>query len=122
MKNKKTLKIILIWLPSVIISLFYIPNAISKIFLLNTDDKIVSSSFILILTGVYLLLSTALFLYNKTIIIGTTFLAFYMTCIVFIHILKDKPYEVTILIIMATIFAAYIRMPQLFIQKNDLNN
>lgn len=122
MKNKKTLKTILIWLPSVIISLFYIPNAISKIFLLNTDDKIVSSSFILILTGVYLLLSTALFLYNKTIIIGTTFLAFYMTCIVFIHILKDKPYEVTILIIMATIFAAYIRMPQLFIQKNDLNN
>ncbi|MCG9970515.1 hypothetical protein [Christiangramia crocea] len=116
----KVLKVLLMWLPSVIISLFFIPNALDKI--LNSDqmDKIVTNSTIMISTGIFLLIATGLFLYNKTILIGTTLLALYMTFIVFIHMYKGKPYEVAILIVMATIFASYIRKPQLFYQKQEL--
>ena len=113
MKNKKTLKTILIWLPSAIISLFYLQIAFSKIIL---------PSFFLVLVGILLLMSTILFLFNKTIIVGTTFLAFYITCIVFINLFHGKPLDVSILILVATIFSAYIRMPQLFIQKYDTDN
>ncbi|PHS68093.1 MAG: hypothetical protein COB12_01370 [Flavobacterium sp.] len=107
----------MIWLPSVIITLFFIPNALNKIFHSNQMDKIVANSTVMIITGIFLLIASVLFLYNKTILIGTAFLALYMTLIVFIHMYKGKPYEVTILIIMATIFAAYIRKPQVFYPK-----
>ena len=113
----KILKILLTWLPSVIITMFFIPNALDKILNSNQTDKIVANSTIMIATGIFLLVSTAMFLYNKTILIGTTLLALYMTFIVFIHMYKGKPYEVAILIVMATIFASYIRKPQLFHQK-----
>ncbi len=116
----KYFKIILTWLPSLIILVFFIPNALNKIFYSNQMDKIVTSKSIMIVTGVFLLIASFLFLYNKTTLIGTTLLALYMTCIVFIHMYKGKPYEVAILIIMATIFAAYIRKPQLFyLTQND---
>lgn len=117
----KILKTLLIWLPSVIITLFFIPNALDKILNSNQTDKIVANSTILIATGIFLLIATALFLYNKTILIGTTLLALYMTFIVFIHMYKGKPYEVTILIVMATIFASYIRKPKLFNQTQKIN-
>ncbi|GAL61769.1 hypothetical protein JCM19300_1592 [Algibacter lectus] len=42
-----------------------------------------------------------------------------MTLIVCIHMYKGKPYEVAILIVMATIFAAYIRSPLTFQQKRN---
>ena len=120
MKMNKILKILLTWLPSVIMTLFFIPNALDKIFNSNQADKIVANSTIMIVTGIFLLVSTAMFLYNKTILIGTTLLALYMTFIVFIHMNKGKPYEVTILIVIATIFACYIRKPELFNQKQGL--
>jgi hypothetical protein len=116
----KTLNKILIWLPSLAIILFYIPNALDKIINSNQTDKIVANSSIMIATGIFLLASTAMFLYNKTILIGTTLLAFYMTFIVFIHMYKGKPYEVAILIVMTTIFASYIRKPQLFNPKQEV--
>ena len=116
----KILRTLLTWLPSVIITLFFIPNALDKILNSNQTDKIVANSSIMIATGIFLLISTAMFLYNKTILIGTTLLALYMTFIVFIHIFKGKPYEVAILIVMTTIFASYIRKPQLFHQKEEL--
>ena len=116
----KISRILLIWLPSVIITLFYVSNALDKIFNSNQTGKIVVNSSIMIATGIFLLVSTALFLYNKTILIGTTLLALYMTFIVFIHIYKGKPYEVAILIVMATIFASYIRKPQLYNQKQEI--
>ena len=116
----KILKILLTWLPSVIITLFFIPNALDKILNSNQTDKIVASSTIMIATGIFLLASTAMFLYSKTILIGTTLLALYMTFIVFIHMYKGKPYEVAILIVMATIFASYIRKPQLFQPKQEV--
>ena len=113
----KILKTLLSWLPSLIIALFYIPNALDKILNSNQTDKIVAKSTVMIVTGIFLLVSTTMFLYNKTILIGTALLSLYMTLIVFIHMYKGKPYEVTILIVMATIFASYIRKPQLFHQK-----
>lgn len=118
MKTYKILKTYLIWTPSVIITLFFIPNALNKILHSNELDKIVTNSTVLITTGIFLLIATALFLYNKTILIGTTLLALYMTIIVFIHMYKGKPYEVAILIVMATIFASYIRKPQLYHQRS----
>lgn len=119
MKTEKFFKTLLIWLPSVIITMFFIPNAFNKIVPADQSDKIVTNSIVMIITGIFLLIATALFLYNKTIIIGTTLLASYMTFIVFIHMYKGKLFEVTILIVMATIFAAYIRKPQLFHQKKN---
>lgn len=120
MKMNKILETLLIWLPSAIITLFYVPNALDKILNSNQTDKIVANSSIMIATGVFLLVSTSMFLYNKTILIGTTLLALYMTFIVFIHMYKGKPYEVAILIVMATIFASYIRKPQLYNQKKEM--
>ena len=119
MKMNKILKTLLTWLPSIIITLFFIPNALDKILNSNQTEKIVANSAIMIATGIFLLISTALFLYNKTILIGTTLLALYMTFIVFIHMYKGKPYEVTILIVMTTIFAAYIRSPKIFHQSKE---
>ena len=107
------------WLPSVIITLFFIPNALDKILNSNQTGKIIANSSVMIATGIFLLVSTAMFLYHKTILVGTTLLALYMTFIVFIHMYKGKPYEVAILIVMATIFASYIRKPQLFHQKQE---
>ena len=116
----KILKTLLTWLPSIIITLFFIPNALDKILNSNQTEKIVANSAIMIATGIFLLISTALYLYNKTILIGTTLLALYMTFIVFIHMYKGKPYEVTILIVMATIFTSYLRKPQLFHPKQEV--
>ena len=119
MRTKKTLTTILIWLPSVIITLFYIPNALNKLLEPDQTGKIVENSAVFITAGIFLLIATALFLYNKTILIGTSLLTLYMIFIVLIHMYKGKPSEVVILILMATIFAAYIRKPQLFHQKQN---
>ncbi|MEM1135122.1 MAG: hypothetical protein AAGI07_04735 [Bacteroidota bacterium] len=113
MKMNKTLRILLMWLPSIIITLFFIPNALDKILNSNKTDKIVANSSVMIATGIFLLVSTAMFLYSRTILIGATLLALYMTFVVFVHMYKGKPYEVAILIVMATIFASFIRKPQL---------
>ena len=116
----KVLKVLLMWLPSVIITLFFIPNALDKILNSNQTDKIVANGTIMISTGIFLLTATVLFLYNKTVLIGTTLLALYMTFIVFIHMYKGKPYEVAILIVMTTILASYMRKPHLFHQRQEL--
>lgn len=114
MTAKKITKTGLIWLPSVIITLFFIPNGLGKILSPIQADKVVTNKTVMISTGIILLIATALFLYNKTLLWGTSILALYMSCIVGIHMYKGKPYEVAILIVMATVFAAYIRKPQMF--------
>lgn len=119
MKIEKILKKILIWLPSLILTLYYIPNALDKLLDPNQTGKIVENSTVMITAGVFLLIATALFLYNKTIVIGTSLLALYMIFIVLIHMYKGKSSEVVILILMVTIFASYIRKPQLFNQKQN---
>lgn len=115
--TEKILSRILIWLPSLAITLFYIPNALEKLLDPNQTGKIVESSAVMIIAGIFILIATVLFLYNKTVLIGTTMLVLYMTFIVLIHIYKEKPSEIVILILIATIFASYIRKPQLFHQK-----
>ncbi len=114
MKTKKVLSTLLTWLPSAILLLFFIPNALNKLFHPNQTEKIIINSTVMISTGLFLLVASILFLYNKTMRIGTMLLALYMTFIVCIHMYKGKPYEVAMLIVMATVFAAYIRKPQLF--------
>jgi len=113
----KTLNRILIWLPSLAIILYYIPNALDKLINHDQTGKILESSAVMIIAGVFILIGTGLFLYNKTILIGTSMLVLYMTFIVLIHMYKGKPSEIVILILMATIFASHIRKPQLFHQK-----
>lgn len=110
------IKKLLTWLPSLVILLFFIPNALHKLTHHNQTDKIIANSGIMIATGIFLLIAVALFLYPKTLVIGTALLVLYMTLIVGIHMYKGKAYEVTILIVMSTIFAAYIRQPKYFIK------
>ncbi|SFN87057.1 hypothetical protein [Salegentibacter flavus] len=118
--KEKTLSRILIWLPSLIITFYYIPNALDKLLDPNQTGKIVENAAVMIIAGIFLLIATALFLYKKTILIGTSMLVLYMIFIVLIHMYKGKPSEIVILILMATIFASYIRQPQLFHQKQEL--
>ncbi len=120
MKINKSLRTLLVWFPSIIITLFFIPNALNKILNASQADKIITNSGVMIATGIFLLVSVGMFLYHKTILLGTSLLALYMTLIVFIHMYKGKPYEVAILIVMATIFASYIRKPTLFYAKQGV--
>lgn len=113
----KILRTVLTWLPSVMISMIFLQNGLGKIFHSNEMDKVITNNMLMIIAGIFLLTATALFLINKTMIWGTTLLAFYMTCIVFIHLSKEKPFEVAALIVLATIFAACIRKPHFFYQK-----
>jgi len=117
--TEKILSRILIWLPSLALTLYYIPNAFDKFLNPNQTGKIVESSIVMIAAGIFILIGIALFLYNKTILIGTAMLVLYMTFIVLIHMYKGKPSEIVMLILIATIFASYIRKSQLFHQKTE---
>ena len=117
MKFEKIFKTLLAWLPSMMISVFFVLNACDKILYADQLDKIITNNVILAAVGFMLLISTALFLYDKTIIYGTAFLATYMTCVTFIHLYKGKPFEVVLLITICVVFAAYFRKPQIFYQN-----
>lgn len=120
MKIEKIIRTILTWLPSLSISIFYFSNSLEKILKADNLNKVVNTPYIIITVGIVLFIATLLFLYNKTILLGTTILSFYMICIVFIHMSKGKPYEVTILIVLGTIFSAYLRKPSYFISDKNL--
>jgi Ca2+/H+ antiporter len=109
MKNRKDLPTILAWLPSIIIAAFFIRNAFQKIFHPNEITLPGVGNALIILVGICLLVATSLFLMKKTVIIGTILLAAYMTFVVAVHIHKGKPFYLTILIVVITIFAGYIR-------------
>jgi hypothetical protein len=109
MTTNKTIRTALIWLPSVVVTIFFLQNAIDKVVNSNPPGKLVSNTYIVILTGAVLLFALALFLYKKTIILGTVILSTYMTFVVFVHVSKGKPFFLTILIVLLTIFAGYIR-------------
>ncbi|SFU54024.1 DoxX-like family protein [Pustulibacterium marinum] len=97
------------WMPSLLVSIFYINNGFGKVLYPDASRKILSSIGIMRATGIFLIVATLLFLYQKTIIWGATLLALYMTFIVGVHIYKGKPYEVAMLIVFATVVAAYMR-------------
>ncbi len=113
-KLQTNLTQILTWLPSLAIALFYIPNGLDKLLDPHQTGKIVESSAVMITAGIFIVVGTALFLYNKTMLIGTSMLVVYMTFVILIHMYRGKPSEVVILILMATVFAAYIRSPKWF--------
>ena len=119
MRATQIFKTIVTWLPSLIITLFYIPNAFNKLLEPNQTGKVIENGALMFTIGVFLVIATALFLYNRTALLGAGLLALYMSFITIIHMYKGKPYEVAILIVMCTIFAAYIRTPKLFHKKED---
>ncbi|WP_298248337.1 hypothetical protein [uncultured Christiangramia sp.] len=112
----KIIKPTLIWLPSIMMSMIFIQNGLGKIFQINQPEKIIENEAILIVVGIILIFATILFLINKTILWGTSLLALYMTCISIIHILKEKPFEVVAMIVLGTIFSAFLRKPKIFHQ------
>ncbi|MEA5403272.1 hypothetical protein VB776_10125 [Arcicella sp. DC2W] len=114
MKPNKIFKTTLIWLPSLLVASFFIQNSFEKIFHSNEISKLSLNSTSIMLVGIFLLISTALFLIEKTLIIGTVILASYMTFVVFVHISKGKPFLLTVLIVVGIIFAAYLRKAQFF--------
>lgn len=99
--------------------MIFIQNGLGKIFSSEQADKIVKNDTFFIIVGIILLIAVALFLINKTMLLGTIILAIYMVFISFIHWYKGKPFEVVILIIMGTIFAAYLRQPELFHKRSE---
>ncbi len=109
MKREKFLIKILTWTPSLVLTFFYIPNALNKLLDPNQTGKIVESSVVMITAGIFILVGIALFLYNRTMLIGTSMLVLYMISIVLIHIYRGKPSEVLILILISTVFAVYMR-------------
>ena len=117
MTTQKNFVTALIWFPSILIAVFFIQNAFEKIFQSNEVSKLGLNSTSVILVGIFLLIATALFLIKKTVILGTAILASYMTFVVFVHINKGKPFLLTILIVLGTVFAAYLRRTKLFSQR-----
>ena len=113
MKIEKVFWIILTWLPSILMSVLLVLNATDKI-LYDQLDKIITNRVFMGLVGLVLLISTALFMYNKTIIYGASILVLYLTSITFIHLLKGKPFEVVLLLVIGLIFATFLRKSSMF--------
>ncbi|MDC7998048.1 hypothetical protein [Gilvibacter sediminis] len=114
MKANQTIATILRWIPSLLLCLISVPNALDKMFNTDPAGKIVESPATMIVTGIFLLLATILFLLPNTVLYGTAMLVIYMSLITVIHLYKEKPHEVALLIVIATIFAAYLRFPVYF--------
>ena len=109
MNKSKQAKTLLIWIPTLTVTPFFIQNGIDKVLHYNELNKFFLNNTGVLITGIILLIATALFLYHKTLTFGAGILAFYMTMIVGIHIYKDKAFLLASLIVVVTIFAAYLR-------------
>ncbi len=119
MKIDKIVSPVLKWIPTLIVTLFFIPNALDKIQNPIQPDKVITSSTLMICVGIILLIATALFLYNKTMLIGAFILASYIGSVTVIHLYKGKPHEVVLLVTMCTVFAAFLRKPDFFHSKKE---
>jgi hypothetical protein len=107
--NRKNFETALTWLPSILVAIFFIRNAFEKIFQSDEISKLGLGTASIILVGVGLLVATALFLVQRTVIIGTVILAAYMAFVVVVHFIKGKPFVLTLVIVLVTVFAGYIR-------------
>ena len=114
MNCSKYLSPVLVWLPSVLVALVFVLNGWEKIVQPDQQGKVISDPVFIRGVGVLLLLATLLFLINRSLLVGSTFLAAYMTMIVGIHLYKGKPFEVALLIVIAVVFATYLRRPGVF--------
>jgi len=108
---------VLTWIPSIPVVFFFMQNAFEKILFPEQLDKMGLSNDSLIIIGIILLFATALFLVEKTKVIGTIVLSLYMMSVVIIHILEGKPFFLALLIVLLVVFASYIRSPK-FIPMN----
>ncbi|PQJ32783.1 hypothetical protein BST92_13020 [Nonlabens arenilitoris] len=118
MRYKNIVKTILLWLPSIPVIIFFVQNAFEKIIKHDQLDKIGTSPTLLITTGLVLLIAIGLFIYHRTILYGTLILSLYMTTIVVIHIHKGKGFYLTMLIIMGTLVAGWLRKTYLPIKPD----
>ena len=75
----------------------------------HQTGKIVQSSAVMLTAGVFILTGLVLFYYHRTMLWGVTMLSLYMLPVIGIHLYKGKPAEVLMLILMSTLFAAYLR-------------
>ena len=117
MTNKKIFETTLIWVPSILIAIFFIQNAFEKIFQSNEITKLGLNNMSIILVGIFLLIATILFLMHRTLILGTTILASYMTFVLIVHIYKGRPFFLTLLIVLAILVASFLRKSKLFLSN-----
>ena len=101
--------VVLRWLPSTLVAFFFIQNALEKILSSATLEKAGLSPTQILIAGFMLLIATALYLIEKTKIVGTILLALYMTGVVYIHFMNGKPYIIAAQIVLAIIYGAYFR-------------
>jgi len=112
MNTSNILKCTISWLPTIPVVFFFLQNALEKVLYPGQLDKMGLSENALILIGVTLMVATVLFLFERTVLIGTLILATYMSIIVFIHALEEKPFLIAILIVLLIILAGFVRMPK----------
>ena len=102
------------WFPSILVAVFFTQNAFEKILQPHETAKLGLANTSVVFVGILILIATVLFLMNRTVIIGTVILASYMTVVVLVHINKGKPFLLTALIALATIFAGFSRKTKCF--------
>ena len=107
--KKNWIKTIIVWLPSILVAMFFVQNAFEKIFKSTELDKVGLSSAQIIIAGVILLIATTMYLIDRTMIIGSVVLALYMIGIVGIHIQKGKPFIIAGIIVIAVGYGSYLR-------------
>jgi hypothetical protein len=108
-KNKNWIKTLVVWLPSILVAIFFIQNAIEKIVKSTELDKASLSPTQIMIVGMVLLVATTMYLIDKTLIIGTVVLALYMISVVIIHFNNGKPYIIASQIVLAILYGAYMR-------------
>lgn len=113
----KFIKSALIWLPSIVLALIFIENGCQKVFNPIGVGKIIDNPVVLTSVGLILIVSAILFILPRTMLIGASVMALYMTMITFIHLMKGKSFEVTAMIVVGVAFASFIRKPELFQSK-----
>lgn len=108
-ENQNWVQTIIKWLPAMLVSIFFVQNAFEKILKSTELDKAGLSPTQILITGIVLLIATALYLIDKTMIIGTVILMLYMISVVFIHFNNGKSYIIASQIVLAIAYGAYMR-------------
>lgn len=116
-ENQHWIKTLLVWLPSILVALFFVQNGLEKVFMSTELDKVGLSSTQIIIVGIVLLIATTFYLIDKTMLMGTIILATYMIGIVIIHIQKEKPFILAGLIVGTICLGAYLRKMKIIPKK-----
>lgn len=111
MLEKTGFRQLLSWLPSILVTLFFIGNASDKINPSVAQLKMGLTSPMMTLVGFLLLLFVLLFLIPKTMLLGAFFLTSYMVVVLVIHIRNGKPFLLTAGIGILIFIASMARCP-----------